>query len=157
MTEGFAWILASFLDGTDLLLQMQGWLLLRPLLPSMGARAFAEQVRDYANSSFGFEIDADAVILGYAIALYDAVMLYSHAATKVLLKGGDLFNGTAVTEAVRSTAIVGFGNTSVVLDERGDRIQSYEVLNVRVAQTAGRYEAQTFVHEGSNRKHTCQL
>jgi hypothetical protein len=56
-------------------------------------------------------------------------MLYAHAATKVLLEGGDLNNGTAVTEAVRSTTFEGVGGSTVVLDEKGDRIASYEVMN----------------------------
>ena len=57
-------------------------------------------------------------------------MLYAHAATKVLSEGGNLNNGKVLTAAVRSTAIAGIGG-NVVLDERGDRIESYEVTDYK--------------------------
>ena len=40
-------------------------------------------------------------------------------------------DGQALTEAVRSTSFVGIGNGNVMLDEHGDRLESYEVMNVR--------------------------
>ena len=57
-----------------------------------------------------------------------AVMLYAHAATKVLLEGGNLYDGLAVTEAVRSTRFEGIAGV-VALNQQGDRIDSYEVMN----------------------------
>ena len=67
--------------------------------------------------------------LSYSIALHDAILLYAHAATKVLSAGGDLSDGAAVTAAVRSTSFVGVGGNVVNLDDHGDRIESYEVMN----------------------------
>ena len=63
------------------------------------------------------------------MALHDAIMLYAHAATKVLSEGGDLYNGSAMTAAVRSTRFKGVGGSTVVLNEQGDRIESWEVMN----------------------------
>ena len=38
-------------------------------------------------------------------------------------------DGQAVTEAVRSTRFEGVGNSMVALNNHGDRIESYEVMN----------------------------
>ena len=108
---------------------MDGWLHIQPLLPSEGMQAFAEQVSQYTKSHFDITLPADLVDLTWSVALHDAVMLYAHAATKVLQEGGDLRNGSAVTEAVRSTTFEGVGKRIVTLDTRGDRIESYEVMN----------------------------
>ena len=60
---------------------------------------------------------------------YDAVMLYAHAATKVLSEGGDVKDGLAMTDVIRRTSFIGIANTVVALDEKGDRIEDYEVAN----------------------------
>ena len=67
-------------------------------------------------------------------------MLYAHAATKVIAEGGDLQDGQAVTEAVRSTTFEGFGNITVALDQNGNRIESFKVMNY-VVGTAGGMES----------------
>ena len=74
-------------------------------------------------------ISADSVDLTFSAALFNAVLLYAHAATKVLSMGGDLYDDIAVTEAVRSTTFEGAGSSVVALDNHGDRIGSYEVMN----------------------------
>jgi hypothetical protein len=56
-------------------------------------------------------------------------MLYAHAATKVMVEGGDVRDGNAVTATVRNTTIEGVGGTAVALDSNGDRIDSYELMN----------------------------
>ena len=109
--------------------QMQGWIYLRPLLPSHGMQAFAGQVSSYTKSRFNITISADSVDLTYSTALYDAIMLYAHAATKVLSEGGDLYNSQAVTAAMMNTTFEGVGGRTVALDSHGDRIESYEVMN----------------------------
>ena len=135
--------------------EMQGLLYMRPIFRSEGMDAFAEQVSHYTQSHFNHTISADEVDLTYSVALHDAILLYAHAATKVLSEGGDLQNGTAVTEAVRSVSFMGIGS-QVALTKQGDRNESYEVMNimVRADRGSGGYEAQTFVvhvHAGSNR------
>ena len=117
--------------------EMAGWLWLRPLLPSDGMQAFAEEVSYYAKSRFNFTVSADSVDLTFSMALHDAIMLYAHAATKVLSEGGDLHDGRAVTAAVRSTTIKGVGGSVVALDQSGDRIESYEVMNVVARADSG--------------------
>ena len=107
---------------------MAGWVWFRPFLAS-DMQAFAKQVSDYSKSHFDLTVSPDSVNLVQSAALYDAIMLYAHAATKVLSEGGDLQNGTAVTEAVRSTTFTGIGGTLVALDSQGDRLESYEVMN----------------------------
>ena len=135
MTNGWAWLVMS--DRLQRTTQLQGWLFPKPLLPSRGMQAFAEQVSKYAASRFNITVDADSVDLTYSAALHDAIMLYAHAATKVLLEGGNLREGQAVTEAVRSTSFKGVGGRAVSLDEQGDRIESYEVMNYVVAADGG--------------------
>ena len=125
MATGWAWLV--FEEKTPVP-AMAGWFSFRPFLAS-NMQAFAKQVSDYSMSHFNISVLPDSVNLGYSVALYDAIMLYAYAATKVLSEGGSLQDGTAITEAVRSTAIEGVGGTTVVLNSDGDRIESYEVMN----------------------------
>ena len=122
---GWAWLLT---DDRLVSTMAGGWLWFRTFLAS-DMQAFAKQVSDYTKSHFNISVFPDSVDLPYSAALYDAVMLYAHAATKVLTQGGDLHDGQAVTEAVRSTRFEGVGNSVVSLDKHGDRIQSYEMMN----------------------------
>ena len=128
---GWSWIMIEQIEQSAVVEQMQGWLFVRPFLSSEGLHAFAEQVSDYTQSHFNISTSPDSVDLAYSVALHDAVMLFAHAATNVMLGGGDLQNGTAVTEAMRSTKFEGVGGT-VVLDEDGDRVESYEVMSIVV-------------------------
>ena len=124
---GWAWIIP---EERIAIQQMHGWLYFRPLLPSEGMQAFAEQVSEYAKSAFNITIPAESVDLTYSVALHNAIMLYAHAATKVLSEGGDLHDGLAVTAKLRSTAIEGVGGSTVALDEKGDMLESHvEVMN----------------------------
>ena len=109
--------------------QREGWLYLRPFLPSKDMQTFATQVSEYTKSRFNISSSPDSVDLTFSVALHEAVMLYAHAATKVLAEGGDLRDGRAVTAALRNTVFEGVGGTEVVLDSNGDRIESYEVMN----------------------------
>ena len=123
---GWAWLLAESDTMTE---HMQGWLFLQSLLPSEGMQGFAEQVSKYTRSGFNITVPADSVNQEYSLALYSAIMLYAHAATKVLLEGGELDDGQSVTAALRNTTFVGVGGQEVFLNEHGDRIESYEVMN----------------------------
>ena len=131
MTDGWAMIMfekiiaAEFPSARNYL----GWLYLRPFLPSEGMQAFAKQVSDHTQSRFNITLSADDVDVPYSVALHEAVMLYAHAATKVLSEGGELHDGRAVTQAVLSTRFEGVGGTIVALTDQGDRIESYEVMN----------------------------
>ena len=107
---------------------MAGWVFFRALLGS-GMQTFAEQVSVYSESFFNLAVSPDSVNLAHASALHDAIMLYVHAATKVMSEGGDLRDGEAVTAAVRNTSFTGVGGTLVALDRNGDRIASFEVMN----------------------------
>ena len=121
---GFAWII---LEERVAVLQMQGWLHIRPFLSVDEMGEFREKVQEYSMSRFG--LNSSVVDLPYSAALYDAIMLYAHAATKVLSKGGDLRDGKTMTAAFRDTSFMGIGHNIVALDEQGDRIESYEVMN----------------------------
>ena len=93
-------------------------------------QAFGKQVADYSKSSFNITLAANLVDRSYSVALFEAVWLYAHAATKVLAMGEDLREaGVAVTEVMRNITIDGVGNSTVSLNEQGDRIHSYEVMN----------------------------
>ena len=125
MMKGWCWVV------TEDWFKTEGWLLVRPFcglsLDEVGT--FASKVSEYTKSYFNHTISADAVDLTYSAALSDAIMLYAHAVTKVLSKGGNLSDGRAVTAAVRSTSFAGIGGRAVRLDKNGDRIDSYEVVN----------------------------
>jgi hypothetical protein len=108
---------------------MVGWLFIESARLSEGTDTFARQVRDYSKSHFNISVRADSVDLTYSAALYDAIMLCAYAVTTVMLEGGDLQDGEAVTAAIRNTSFVGVSGTTVSLDSHGDRIESYEVMN----------------------------
>ena len=105
----------------------QGWLYLAPVLQAKGIFTFAQQVSKYGKD-FGSIVPAESVHLEYSAALHDAILLYARAATKILDRGGDLLDGQAVTQMVRSLKFAGVGGTDVALNTTtGDRIVSYEV------------------------------
>ena len=125
MTKGYAWLVESEEVAVP---DMAGWLSFRPFLGS-NTKAFAKQVSDYSKSHFGITVRADSVDLTYSVALYEAVMLYAHAATRVLSEGGSLRDGAAITEAMHNTTLAGVAGTVVALNSDGDRIESYEVMS----------------------------
>ena len=124
---------------------MQGWLTIVPFLPSDLAQEFAEQVSIYTKRPpFNFTVSQDSVDLTYSVALYEAVMLYAHAATNMMLDGGNLLDGEAVTAAVRTATFTGVSGTLVALDKNGDRLASYEVLNYIFGADGAEYRGMTF-------------
>ena len=107
-----------------------GWLSIVPFSRPAGLRGFSEQVAAHSDS-FNVSLTAEEVDLPYASTLYEAIMLYAHAASKTLSRGGDLHDGEAVTKALRSTSFIGIEATNVTLDQDGDRILSNAVLNFK--------------------------
>ena len=123
---GWAWLLT---EERAAVTGMAGWIFLRPFLVS-DMQAFAKQVSIYSKSHFETASSAESVNLMFSAALYDAIMLYAHGATTVMSKGGNLHDGQAVTAAVRNTSFTGVAGTVVSLDSNGDRIETYEVMNI---------------------------
>ena len=131
-TAGWAWIELTFQTPStfDGLNEKQGGLYLQPLSVPEKMRPFAQQVSDYSKTHFNINVRPESVHCATSAALHDAIMLYAHAATRVMLEGGDLCDGKAVTAAVRNTTFEGVGHHGVVLDrDTGDRIESYVVMN----------------------------
>ena len=112
---------------------MHGWLAFQPLMffnqqtGGFTEESFADEVKEYSKSQFG--LSSSEVNIAYAVSLHDAIMLYAHAATKVMLENGDLFDATTLTEALLNTSFEGLASDTVSLDNNGDRIQSYELMN----------------------------
>ena len=91
--------------------------------------------------------------LTYSVALYNSIVLYAHAATKVLSEGKKLQDGQAVTNAVRATTFEGVGGRLVSLDNKtGDQIDSYEVMNYMAGNKDRSYGAKTFLYTGLDQK-----
>ena len=130
MTYGWAWILMEPTTEIDV---MHGWLCLRTHLPSEGMQTFAEQVKDYTKSHFCFTADhtnTTHLPLHDAVALHDAIMLYAHAVTKLLIEGQNLHrDAQSVTEVVWNTTFMGVGGHVALNPHSGDRIESYDVMN----------------------------
>ena len=147
---GYAWVNANELPAPH---DTQGWLYLRSLLPSRGMQAFAEQVSDYTSSGFNVTLSATSVDLTYSTSLHDAIMLYAHAATYVLSKGGNLQDGEAITAAVRNISFMGVGGSAVVLDRQGDRIESYEVMNYVQGADGGMNSVQVGVYSHADQQY----
>ena len=125
MTTGWAWLIST--EGTSVP-AMAGWLSFRPRLSS-DMQSFAKQVSDYSKSHFDITVRPESVDLAYSVALYDAIMLYAHAATKVLSEGDNLRDGVAVTKAMQKVTFAGVGGSTVALDSKGNRIEAYEMMN----------------------------
>ena len=126
MTAGWAWLLTNEKTAVE---AMTGWLWLRPFI-ALDMHAFAQQAGSYSsqfNSSWG----AGSLSVGYSAALYNAIMLYAQAATKLLCDRGDLRDGKAVTRAMRNSTFMGVEGTFVALNGKGDRSnESFEVMNL---------------------------
>ena len=152
-SAGWAWLLVDGLVSGVAPEQMQGWLYLRPFIPSEGMQVFGEQVSNHSKSGFNITVSPDKVDLTYSAALHDAIMLFAHAATKVLSDTNLTTRkyGQTMTAAVRSTTFEGVGGNVVALDRHGDRIQSFEVFSYVGASNSGAagYRAQTFLQGGA--------
>ena len=145
MSAGFAWVLPrSDIPPVPALL---GWISISTFLASDGMQEFANQVSEYSKH-FNSTVSPDSVDLAVSAALHDAIMLYAHAATKVLSEGGNLQDGEAVTKAVRSTEFVGAGGQVVILDKSGDRTVSYGLMNYVMEVASGFFNASTYLHTG---------
>ena len=126
MLQSWSWLL---IDERMASADMHVWLYIRPFLASEAMQAFAKQVSDYSQTDFNITVSPDSINVAYSAALHDAIVLYALGATTVMSAGGNLRDGTAVTAAVRNTSFTGVGDTLVVLDRKGDRIESYEMMN----------------------------
>ena len=58
------------------------------------------QVSEKSRTEFGVKVNADMVTLSSSAALFDAIMLYAHAATKVLLDGGVVTSTSSKCESI---------------------------------------------------------
>ena len=105
-SPGWAWVQIDKVGPGPISQAMEGWLTIVPFLPSI-PEGFTKQVTEHSLKSFNITVSQDSVDLAYSAALYDAIMLYTHAATTVMSKGGDLRDGRVVTAAVRSTNFTG--------------------------------------------------
>ena len=151
MSVGWAWMLTENHFSAP---QRAGWVWLRPFLASEAMHSFARQVSDYSQTFFDIAVSPDSVDLAYSVALHDAIMLYAHAATKVLSEGGSLRDGKAVTAAVRSTTFEGVGNLVIELDKDGDRVNSYEVMNYVVGADSGMESLPVGLYNSSQKQYS---
>ena len=129
---GYAWINIWEDYQTEAPQLREGWLFVTSLSPSTGEQAFRQNVSDMSKSEFNITIDPDSVNIATSTALYDAIMLYAYAATEVMNEGRDLADGKVMATAIRNTTFEGVGGQIVALDNNGDRITSYEVLNFKL-------------------------
>ena len=128
ITANWAWLTESKLNSKKELearYALSGWIYFQAMLPKAKLEDFVEKVKIRNSDVFGVTTDAQLLAQDEGLlSLHDAVMLYAHAATRVLSEGGDLQDGQAVTKAVRSTRFEGYGGSVVALDTKGDRIES---------------------------------
>ena len=106
---------------------LDGWLyIITAQIKSAKLSRFYDDVRSYSEQHF--DVSPSSVDV-YAIALYNAVYLFAHAATRVLREGGDVKNGLAMVEAMRGVSFKGVLERSVELDENGFVFESYSIMN----------------------------
>ena len=150
MMSGYAWLFPRKVPRSP---DLQGFLWFRPFL-SEGIDTFARQVSDYTKSHFNLTVSPDLVDVTYSAALHNAIMLYAHAATAMILEGKDLSNGEAVTTAVRRTSFEGAGGSIVTLDAHGDPVESYEVINYVVEEDGEMVSVPVGVYSCKTRRYT---
>ena len=129
---GYAWISMWEEEQSGASQLREGWLYAIPFEPSKDKQAFRQQVSDMSKSKFDITIDPESVDLAFSAALYDAILLYAHAATEVMSKEGNLTDGKAVASVIQRTRFEGAGGQYVALDDNGDRITSYEIKNFQL-------------------------
>ena len=141
MVRGWCWISTDWLPGSEkagsasevpmVKASLHGWLYIVAAVPDSPNRAaFRSSVAAYGRSHFNLTLSAaDDINDGFASALYDAVYLFAHAASRVLLEGGEIDDGAAAVRAMRNLSFEGVLGQTVELDEHGDRIEAYSVMN----------------------------
>ena len=143
-SAGRAWMLVVQRQATW---RMHGWLFMQPFIQD--TQGFRELVSHYAKPRFNITTSPDSVHLPYSVALHDAVMLYAHAATKVLSEGGVLEdNGLALMKTLQNTTFEGVGGGTVALDKHSDRIESYEVMNYIAGSNNATFSGTTLINAG---------
>jgi hypothetical protein len=134
MTSGWAWILVEALG--SLPGEVQGWLCITRLaLPdSSRISSFFDRVQDSTEANFEMNVSTTGENYDpYKITLFNSIMLYAHAVTKLLMKGGfDLSDGQTVTEAIRTTQFSSVGGTFVSVDQNGDIDEQYALVNYKL-------------------------
>ena len=136
---GWSWISSAQVVGAEGMLQFQqrkraklalhGWLFVHRLSArsdqSVALEQFYEEVKTAANDYFNHNITS---VGGHAANLWDAVYLFAHAATRVIAAGGSVNDGIGLVKEMRNISFQGIEQV-VVLNEDGDRLESYEVMN----------------------------
>ena len=108
-----------------------GWLFFEPL--AQPSALFFERVRNATADHFAMVSEVPILSMStYAANLYDAILLYAHALSAVLLRGQSATNGSAVVSAMRQISFVGESG-NVRLTQSGDMLQSYALKNVGCA------------------------
>ena len=88
---------------------------------------FDAQVKIYSQTHFNLTIPA--AVSSYAASLFDAVLLFAHAATRVLASGGNVRDGTALVKAMTNISFEGIQQRRVELDANGDAIEPYSIMS----------------------------
>ena len=145
LSDGWAWLTTYRLNRKKehkAKKSLIGWLFFGATITiSNATNGFVERVRQY--NKLIFKIDAEVSLHDEGLLpLYDAIMLFAHAATKVLGEGGSLLDGQAVSKAVRDAKLDGMAGLLDV-DEQGNRIESYELMNY-VMGTAPKMRSEPF-------------
>ena len=129
---GWAWIgvdtVGDAVDAVqhDAKTALCGWLYILPA-QSDGMAGFHSLVREYNHKYFNL---TGTSINPFAANLYDAVFLFAHAATRMLAAGGDIGDGALVVREMKNISFVGIQQRLVDLDENGDAIEPYSVMNL---------------------------
>ena len=94
-----------------------------------------------------------------SIALYNAILLFAHAATAAMAQLRDIDDMGVLVEELRKVSFSGKGGNPVILDECGDPIQDYEVLSYMVETSGEAYRGMTFTTTaaGFERQVLCHL
>ena len=89
----------GFENGNSMKTALNGWLYLSTSAPKSPALTlFYDRVKTYGKRHFNLNISS---VNPYAAPLYDAILLFARAATRVLEAGGEVNNGRAMLKAMK--------------------------------------------------------
>ena len=142
-TAGWAWIGTMGVDGAEgeaaapernsAKRALFGWLFTQPFhTESAATTQFYANVKRYGERDFNLSITSVNALAGN---LWNSVFLYAHAATRVLEAGGAASDGTALVEVMKNLPpFTTGGKHTVKLDENGDMIEPYAIMNYVTAE-----------------------
>ena len=139
-SSGWAWIASDTVVGAEFkeveggareeeaMRALSGWLYVA-IAPGEVPSDFFGRVNEYNRAHFNTSATEFYYRGVYAAAMVNAVLLFAHAATRVLDDGGNVDDGALMFRAMTSLSFEGIQQQPFRLNKNGDAIESYDAMN----------------------------